>query len=71
MVETGTQTDLNALINRAGEALRQKLSAGEVSAAEAAELHASLPANSETARLYAEGLAKLRLFDAVAARDLL
>jgi serine/threonine protein kinase/tetratricopeptide (TPR) repeat protein len=71
MVETGTQTELNALINRAGEALRQKLSAGEVSAAEAAELHASLPANSETARLYAEGLTKLRLFDAVAARDLL
>jgi tetratricopeptide (TPR) repeat protein len=71
MVETGTQTDLNALINRAGEALRQKLNAGEVSPAEAAQLHASLPANSETAKLYAEGLAKLRLFDAVAARDLL
>jgi len=71
MVTTGTQTDLNALINRAGEALREKLGAGEVSPAEAAQLHASLPASSETARLYAEGLAKLRLFDAVAARDLL
>ena len=71
MVTTGTQTDLNALINRAGEALREKLNAGEVSPAEAAQLHASLPASSETAKLYAEGLAKLRLFDAVAARDLL
>ena len=71
MVETGTRDEFNGLVDRAGRDLRQQLNTGEVSAAEAAALHASLPANSEVARLYSEGLTKLRLFDAVGARDLL
>jgi tetratricopeptide (TPR) repeat protein len=71
MVETGTRDDFNGLVDRAGRDLRQQLNTGEISAAEAAALHASLPANSDVARLYSEGLTKLRLFDAVGARDLL
>jgi tetratricopeptide (TPR) repeat protein len=71
MVETGTRDEFNGLVDRAGRDLRQQLNTGEISAAEAAALHASLPANSEVARLYSEGLTKLRLFDAVGARDLL
>ena len=38
---------------------------------EAALVRASLPSNPEAVRLYSEGLAKLRVVDALAARDLL
>jgi|HubBroStandDraft_6_1064221.scaffolds.fasta_scaffold00022_92 DNA-binding winged helix-turn-helix (wHTH) protein/tetratricopeptide (TPR) repeat protein len=68
---TGTEDDLFDLVSRAGMQLREKLGLGAVSMAEAVSVKASLPANPEAARLYAEGLAKLRVFDALAARDLL
>ncbi len=68
---TGTEDDLFDLVSRAGTQLREKLGLGAASMAEAVSVKASLPANPEAARLYAEGLAKLRLFDALAARDLL
>ena len=42
-----------------------------VSAEEEAAVKASMPGSPEAARLYAEGLAKLRLYDEAAARDLL
>ena len=38
---------------------------------EAAAVRASLPSNPEAAKFYAEGLAKLRVFDNLGARDLL
>ncbi len=38
---------------------------------EAVSVRASLPSNREAARLYSEGLARLRVFDALEARDLL
>ena len=68
---TGTEDDLFDLVSRAGTQLREKLGLGGATMAEAVSVKASLPANPEAARLYAEGLAKLRLFDALAARDLL
>jgi DNA-binding winged helix-turn-helix (wHTH) protein/tetratricopeptide (TPR) repeat protein len=68
---TGTEEDLFDLVSRAGTQLREKLGLGAASVAEAVSVKASLPANPEAARLYAEGLAKLRVFDALAARDLL
>ncbi|MCI0623330.1 MAG: hypothetical protein L0387_17000 [Acidobacteria bacterium] len=71
VTETGTEAELLDLVARTGARLRQKLGVGEVSATEAAGVRASLPANLEAARLYSEGLAKLRLFDALAAQDLL
>jgi DNA-binding winged helix-turn-helix (wHTH) protein/tetratricopeptide (TPR) repeat protein len=68
---TGTEDDLFDLVSRAGTQLREKLGLGATSTAEAVSVKASLPANPEAARLYAEGLTKLRVFDALTARDLL
>jgi tetratricopeptide (TPR) repeat protein len=69
--ETGTEGELLDLISRSGIELRQKLGIEQVSASEGSDVRASLPSNPEAARLYAEGLAKLRVLDALAARDLL
>jgi Tfp pilus assembly protein PilF/tRNA A-37 threonylcarbamoyl transferase component Bud32/TolB-like protein len=69
--EKGSATDFDGLATRAGAQLREKLSLPAVSEAEAAAVRASLPSSPEAARLYAEGLAKLRVYDEVAARDLL
>jgi hypothetical protein len=68
---TGTQDDLFDLVLQAGARLREKLGVEAVSPADAVSVRASLPDNPEAARLYLEGLAKLRVFDALAARDLL
>ena len=69
--ETGTEAKLFELVSQAGGHLREKLGVGELNAAETHTVRASLPSNPEAVRLYAEGLAKLRQFDALAARDLL
>jgi DNA-binding winged helix-turn-helix (wHTH) protein/tetratricopeptide (TPR) repeat protein len=71
VANTGTESDLFELVSQAGAHLREKLGVSAPSNAEAASVRASLPANPEAARLYAEGLAKLRVFDALVARDLL
>ncbi len=68
---TGTQADLFDLVSQAGAQLRSKLGVAAVSTSDAASVRASLPSNPEAARFYAEGLAKLRVFDTLAARDLL
>jgi serine/threonine protein kinase/tetratricopeptide (TPR) repeat protein/TolB-like protein len=69
--ETGQETALPDLVARAGVDLRGRLGIAGISPAESASLYASLPSNPDLARLYAEGLSKLRVFDAIAARDLL
>jgi tetratricopeptide (TPR) repeat protein/tRNA A-37 threonylcarbamoyl transferase component Bud32 len=69
--EKGSAADFDALATRAGAQLREKLRLPAVSEADAAAVRASLPSSPEAARLYAEGLAKLRVYDEVAARDLL
>jgi len=69
--EKGSENDLGDLATRAGTELRQKLGVGEVTPSEAALVRASLPSNPEAQRLYAEGLAKLRVVDIPAARELL
>jgi len=71
VTENGTETAVSELVSRVGESLRRKLGVGEVSTAEAAEVKAALPSNPTAARLYSEGLTKLRTFDNLAARDLL
>ena len=48
-----------------------RLGVTELSPPRSASVQASLPSNPAAARLYAEGLAKLRLYDAQAARILL
>ncbi|HKD16869.1 MAG TPA: tetratricopeptide repeat protein [Thermoanaerobaculia bacterium] len=69
--EKGTVADLDGLATRAGARLRGKLGLAAVSSTEAAAVKASLPSNPEAARLYAEGLAKLGVFEDDAARSLL
>ena len=71
IAETGTEADLFQLVARAGTKLRAKLGAPEASGAEEAEFRAALPATPEAARLYSQGLSKLRSYDAPAAQKLL
>jgi TolB-like protein len=69
--EVGTEEHLLDLVSRAGEDLRKKLGVRAVTSEEAAEVAIALPTKSETAKLYSEGLVRLRAFDALKARDLL
>jgi eukaryotic-like serine/threonine-protein kinase len=69
--EAGTEARLLDLVSRAGADLRGKLGMPAVTTAQAAEVAIALPNKAETAKPYSEGLAKLRVFDALAARDLL
>lgn len=69
--EAGTSERLLDLVSRAGERLREKLGVRAVTREEAAEVATALPLKSETAKLYSEGRAKLRTFDALSARNLL
>jgi eukaryotic-like serine/threonine-protein kinase len=71
IAENGTEADLLDLVSRIGTRLREKLGARALTVSEAGTVRASLPAGAEAARLYAEGLQKLRSFDTLAARDLL
>jgi len=67
----GSERQLDDLVTRTGSDLRGKLGMGEITPRDAASLRASLPLNPESARLYSEGLSKMRVFDAKAARELL
>lgn len=67
----GSQSDLFGLVSRAGEGLRAKLGFAPLTPPQSDEVRAALPADLDVARLYSEGLAKLRALDNVAARDLL
>ncbi len=69
--ENGTESELFDVVSRTGAQLRQKLGVGAVSQADAPGVRAAVPGNSESARLYAQGLSALRLFDAITARPLL
>lgn len=69
--EEGVESNLFSLVSRAGARLRASLGVHAATAEETAEVGVTLPRNPEAARMYAEGLAKLRLFDALAARNLL
>jgi serine/threonine protein kinase/tetratricopeptide (TPR) repeat protein len=69
--EKGDESEIDTLVGKAGAKLRAKLGIAALSDEQSAVVRTSLPSNPEAARLYAEGLQKLRLFDALAARDLL
>jgi tetratricopeptide (TPR) repeat protein/TolB-like protein len=71
LAESGTERGLVELVTRAGTRLRQSMGVEEPSAAEVHALAAGAPSNLEAQRLYGEGLAKLRVLDALSARDLL
>jgi eukaryotic-like serine/threonine-protein kinase len=67
----GEEAQVDDLVSRAGATLREKLGVGGVSDAQALSLKATLPQNSAAARLYSEGLQRLRQFDYLHARQLL
>ena len=69
--DTGDEGDLLGLVARIGSRLRTELGLTVLSAAESAGVRASLPSSTEAIRLYAQGLERYRLFDAIGARDLL
>ena len=68
---TGNQADLFTLVFQAGARLRESLTVAGTSTEQEGQVRASLPSNSKAARLYVEGLAKLREFEAKIAADLL
>jgi eukaryotic-like serine/threonine-protein kinase len=68
--ETGAQSHLSDIVQRAGEELRTKLGVSAITSQQAAEVATALPSQPQAARLYWEGLARLRVFDALSARDL-
>jgi serine/threonine protein kinase/Tfp pilus assembly protein PilF len=71
VAETGTEANVFQMVTHAGAQLREKLGVGNVSGGDVGGVRASMPSSPEIARLYAEGLKRLRSFDALKARDLL
>jgi tetratricopeptide (TPR) repeat protein len=71
IMQTGDEKDLFDLISRAGAQLREKFDVGPLNSQDQAAVRAALPPTPEASKLYAEGLAKLRLHDAIEARNLL
>lgn len=69
--QTGNESDLFDLVSRAGAELREKCNAGAVTARDQSAARAAFPSSHEAAKLYAQGLAKLRVNEAIGARDLL
>ncbi len=69
--ETGTEAGLFSLVARAGARLREKLAVPALTTPQAENVLASLPSDTEATRLFAQGLEKLRQYDAQSARDLL
>jgi serine/threonine protein kinase/tetratricopeptide (TPR) repeat protein/TolB-like protein len=65
---SGNESQLADLVSGAVAQLRTKLGAEPVTAAEKTAVQAAIPASPKAARIYAEGLAKLRVFDALGAR---
>ncbi|HEX4915174.1 MAG TPA: protein kinase, partial [Vicinamibacterales bacterium] len=68
---SGTDGELFAVMAAAGRDLRSRLGLHQTTEADTDAARAAFPADLEAARLYAEGLARLRQADAVRARELL
>ena len=71
VTEVGTETELFDLVSRTGTGLRHALGLAEPSPEQARAIQALRPATPESARLYGQGLARLRSYDYPGARDLL
>jgi len=67
--ETGNAVELFGLVSRTGARLRNALGLPEMSSGELLSAEAARPSTTAAARLYSEGLDKLRVFDALGARD--
>jgi eukaryotic-like serine/threonine-protein kinase len=71
VAETAPEEQLFELVTRAGARLCEALGLPAMSLPDQAAARASLPSNAVASRLYAEGLARLRVLDAAGACDLL
>ena len=71
MAETGSETSLPDLVTRAGADLRAKLGISAISPVESAAARAAFASEPAATRLFAQGVAKLEVYDALGARDLL
>ncbi len=69
--ESADANKLLDLVSRTGADARAKLDLTKITAADRSEVRAALPSNNDAARLYAQGLEKLHLFEFLPARDLL
>ena len=71
VAEVGTTQNVFRLVSRIGSQLRARLGIEQLQGSEQAGVLAALPLDPEAAQFYALGLARLRQFDALAAKDLL
>jgi DNA-binding winged helix-turn-helix (wHTH) protein/tetratricopeptide (TPR) repeat protein/TolB-like protein len=71
IAQAGSSDDLFRVTAEVGARLRDQLGIPRVSDAEQAEVLASTPLSRDGARFYALGIARLREFDALTAKDLL
>lgn len=71
VVQTGTESNLFQLVASAGAQIRAKVGVAPISEAEGGRVRESMPSSPSVARLYSEGLSKLRVSDNLEARDLL
>lgn len=71
IAETSSSDDLFRVTSEIGGKLRERMGVPGIEDADQAGVLASLPLDHEAARFYALGIAKLREFDALAAKDLL
>ena len=69
--ESGEQSELLDVVSRAGAKLRSSLGVPDLPSEQLSQARDMLPASPEAARLYAQGLNKLRVYDSLAARDVL
>ena len=70
IAESGSVQDLFPMVAHAGDRVRDRLDIPTLDRSDEAAVLASLPLDRDAARFYARGLAKIREFDAVAAKDL-
>jgi|HubBroStandDraft_6_1064221.scaffolds.fasta_scaffold00203_7 serine/threonine protein kinase/tetratricopeptide (TPR) repeat protein len=71
VAEAGSEINLFDLVSRVGADLRNRLGVGAMAPVDAATVQASYPTSPEVARLYAQGLSKLLVFDSLDALPLL
>jgi serine/threonine protein kinase/tetratricopeptide (TPR) repeat protein len=67
--EEGLESGIFDVVSRAGVQLRERLGLAGITPGERQAVLAALPSDPEAVRLYAQGLAQLRQFDAKAARE--
>ncbi|HJW95519.1 MAG TPA: protein kinase [Thermoanaerobaculia bacterium] len=69
IAETGTTAHLFDLVSRVGARMREELGVASVASQSSSQALGALPSDPNVARFYAMGLAQLRGFDALSARD--